>query len=79
MRRTRLFVLWFFCGPHACSTGAVTAVITEYDGSFNAYISDFVDPLGGVFNALLGFVVGGAALIEFLTNQCNDTASSAFT
>ena len=40
----------------------VLAVITEYDGSFNAYISDFVNQLGDVFNTLLTFVVGGAAV-----------------
>jgi hypothetical protein len=38
------------------------AVITEYDGDFNAYIQDFVNAVGNVFNALLQFVVGGAAV-----------------
>jgi hypothetical protein len=37
-------------------------VITEYDGDFNAYIQDFVAQIGDVFDALLGFVVGGAAI-----------------
>ena len=50
------------------SSTLVIAVITEYDGSFNAYISDFVAQLGGVFDALLGFVVGGAALIPVSNN-----------
>lgn len=34
-------------------------VITEYDGDFNAYISDFSAKLGEVFNALLEHVVDG--------------------
>lgn len=38
----------------------VLAVITEYDGSFEAYIGDFVSQIGDVFNALLQFVVGGS-------------------
>lgn len=41
----------------------VIAVITEYDGNFNAYIQDFVSQVGTVFDALLQFVVGGAAVI----------------
>lgn len=41
----------------------VISVMTEYDGSFEAYISDFVAQVGDVFNALLQFVVGGQALI----------------
>ena len=52
---------------HASST-LVIAVITEYDGSFDAYISDFVAQLGSVFDALLGFVVGGAALVPVSDN-----------
>lgn len=40
----------------------VIAVITEYDGDFNAYIQDFVAQIGDVFDALLSFVVGGAAI-----------------
>jgi hypothetical protein len=39
------------------------AVITEYDGDFNAYIQDFVSQVGVVFDALLQFVVGGAAIL----------------
>jgi hypothetical protein len=57
------------------SSTLVIAVITEYDGSFDAYISDFVDQLGAVFNTLLGFVVGGAALTPVANNL---TAFEAF-
>ncbi|WGG48266.1 hypothetical protein [Rugamonas sp. DEMB1] len=45
------------------SDNLVVGVFTEYDGDFNAYISDFATQLGPVFDALLGFVVGGKALI----------------
>lgn len=41
----------------------VLAVITAYDGDFNAYIQDFVAQLGAVFDALLAFTVGGAAVL----------------
>ena len=41
----------------------IIAVVTEYDGSFDAYINDFVAQLGAVFDALLGFTIGGAALV----------------
>lgn len=50
------------------STTLVIGVVTEYDGDFNAYIQDFVSQLGGVFDALLAFVVGGAALIPVANN-----------
>ena len=46
----------------------VIGVITEYDGSFNAYISDFVNQLGDVFDALLASVVGGAAVTPVKSN-----------
>lgn len=46
----------------------VIGVITEYDGSFNAYIGDFVAQLGSVFDANLQFVVGGAALTPVADN-----------
>lgn len=46
----------------------VIAVITEYDGSFDAYIQDFVSQVGTVFDALLQFVVGGPALIPVANN-----------
>ncbi|OEZ73517.1 hypothetical protein JAB5_35090 [Janthinobacterium sp. HH103] len=53
--------------PNINSAGAsntlVIGVITEYDGSFNGYIEDFVAQLGEVFDALLQFVVGGKALM----------------
>lgn len=50
------------------SNTLVIGVITEYDGSFNAYIGDFVAQLGDVFDANLQFVVGGAALIPVADN-----------
>jgi hypothetical protein len=46
----------------APSNELVLAVITEFDGSFNKYIGDFVAQIGNVFNALLAFVVGGDAV-----------------
>ena len=46
----------------------VIAVITDYDGSFDAYISDFCAQLGPVFDALLAFVVGGAAVSPVQNN-----------
>jgi hypothetical protein len=46
----------------------VIAVITEYDGSFDAYIQAFSNQLGPVFDALLEFVVGGKALIPVKSN-----------
>lgn len=46
----------------------IIGVVTEYDGDFDAYISDFVAQLGGVFDTLLGFVVGGAALVPVANN-----------
>ncbi|HEX2079258.1 MAG TPA: hypothetical protein VHG08_16145 [Longimicrobium sp.] len=52
----------------------VIAVITEYDGSFDAYIGDFVAQVGDVFNALLQFVVGGQALIPVQSNVAAFTA-----
>jgi hypothetical protein len=47
----------------------VIAVLTEYDGSFDAYIGDFVDKVGQIFDALLQFVVGGQALIPVANNE----------
>ena len=32
-------------------------VLTEYDGTFDQYIQDFVSQMGDVFDTLLGFVV----------------------
>ena len=46
----------------------VFAVITEYDGDFDAYIGDFVSKIGFVFDALLPFVVGGAGLVPVAKN-----------
>jgi hypothetical protein len=54
--------------PGASSNDYKIAVITEYDGSFSAYIQDFVSQVGTVFDALLQFVVGGAALIPVANN-----------
>jgi hypothetical protein len=53
------------------SDNLVLGVITEYDGDFDVYIQDFVDQIGGVFNALLVFVVGG----EKLTPVANNVAA----
>jgi hypothetical protein len=50
------------------SSTLIIGVITEYDGSFNGYIEDFVAQLGEVFDALLQFVVGGKALIPVANN-----------
>ena len=38
------------------------AVITTYDGSFDKYINDFVDEIGGVFNALLAHMADAPPL-----------------
>ena len=46
----------------------VLGVITEYDGDFVAYISDFVNKIGFVFDALLPFVVGGSGLVPVAQN-----------
>lgn len=50
-----------------CNT-LVMAVLTEYDGDFDAYIHDFVAQLGEVFNTNLQFVVGGAAVTPVQNN-----------
>jgi hypothetical protein len=50
------------------SDSLVIGVVTEYDGNFDAYIKDFVAQLGGVFDKLLSFVVGGAALIPVVNH-----------
>jgi|SRR5215212_7287245 len=56
-------------GPNSKPTDSyVLAIITEYDGSFNDYIGDFVAQVGVVFDALLQFVVGGPALIPVANN-----------
>ena len=46
----------------------VLGVITEYDGAFGPYISDFVNQIGFVFDALLPYVVGGADLVPVAKN-----------
>lgn len=45
------------------------AVITEFDGSFNDYIHDFVAKIGNIFDTLLQFVVGGQELIPVADNE----------
>jgi hypothetical protein len=61
--------------PNLQSQGPfVICVITEYDGSFNAYIGDFVAQVGQVFDALLQFVVGGPALIPVVNHVAAFTA-----
>ncbi|HYH79221.1 MAG TPA: hypothetical protein VEX86_05470 [Longimicrobium sp.] len=54
--------------PGGGTDSNVFAVITEYDGSFDKYIGDFVSQVGAVFDALLQYVVGGAALIPVANN-----------
>jgi hypothetical protein len=46
----------------------VIGVVTEYDGSFEAYIGDFVAKVGPIFDQLLAVVVGGQALIPVANN-----------
>jgi hypothetical protein len=41
----------------------VIAIVTEFDGSFDKYIGDFVSKVGNVFDALLKYVVGGKDVI----------------
>jgi ABC-type transporter Mla subunit MlaD len=53
--------------PLASNT-LVIGVITEYDGDFNRYIGDFSAKLGEPFDALLKFVVGGAAIVPVNNN-----------
>ena len=40
----------------------VLAIITEYDGDFGAYISEFADKLAPFFNGLLRFIAGSEAV-----------------
>ena len=55
--------------PGTSATGPfVLGIITEYDGSFDDYIGDFVNVVGPVFDALLQFVVGGAAVTPVASN-----------
>ncbi|MFQ3247855.1 MAG: hypothetical protein ACI9SP_004514 [Arenicella sp.] len=53
---------------NATSNTLIIAVVTDYDGDFNAYISDFVAQLGDVFNALLAFVVGADSVTPVQDN-----------
>jgi len=50
------------------SDSYVIAIITEFDLSFDKYIQDFVAQVGAVFDALLQFVVGGAAITPVANN-----------
>jgi hypothetical protein len=55
--------------PQANSTGPFfLGVITTYDGSFEAYIQDFVRFLGPVFDALLPNTVDGGHLVPVQDN-----------
>lgn len=54
--------------PHLGTGPFVLAVITEYDGSFQAYINDFVAQVGEIFDDLLKHVDGGPALIPVKDN-----------
>jgi hypothetical protein len=61
--------------PSMSSSGPfMICVITEYDGSFDAYIGDFVAQVGTVFDALLQYVVGGPELIPVANNLNGFTA-----
>lgn len=53
---------------NATSDTLIIGVVTDYDGDFNAYISDFVAQLGDVFNALLAFVVDGESVTPVQDN-----------
>src|SRR5271165_2936192 len=73
------FLLLDSSQPNLQPTGSssdtlVLGVITEYDGDFDAYIQDFVDQIGGVFNALLPVVVGGEKLTPVADNVAAFTA-----
>lgn len=46
----------------------IIGVVTEYDGSFEAYISDFTAQLGDVFDAMLSHVIGGADVMPVKDN-----------
>jgi hypothetical protein len=61
--------------PYNPKDSFLIAIITEFDGSFDAYISDFCAKAGDAFNGMLKFVVGGEALIPV---QDNVAAFGAF-
>ena len=44
------------------------AVITEYDGSFNAYIQEFVNEVGDIFDILLSFTSDGQHCVPVAKN-----------
>jgi hypothetical protein len=44
------------------------AVVTEYDGSFDAYISDFAAVTGAFWDALFALVPGGSAIVPVAKN-----------
>jgi hypothetical protein len=46
----------------------VIGILTEYDGSFSDYIGDFVSQVGTIFDAVLPYVVGGAAVVPVANN-----------
>ena len=50
------------------------AVITEYDGSFDSYVQDFVNQIGGVFDELLSFTADGQSLVPVSRNVAAFTA-----
>jgi len=61
--------------PGTSATGPfVLGIITEYDGSFDDYIGDFVNVVGTVFDALLQFIVGGAAVTPVANNVAQFSA-----
>lgn len=60
--------------PGGGDQALVIAVVTEYDGDFDAYIQAFSNQLGPVFDALLAFVVGGEALIPVKSHLSAFTA-----
>lgn len=44
-------------------------VLTWYDGTFDDYIVSFVEHIGGIFNAILQYVDGAAALVPVETHR----------
>lgn len=57
--------------PNLMPTGKgpyVLGIITEYDGSFEDYIGDFVKQVGPIFDALLQFVEGGKEVTPVASN-----------
>jgi hypothetical protein len=54
--------------PGSANGPFIISVITEYDGDFDAYIQDFVNKVGAIFDALLQFVVGGPELLPVANN-----------